>query len=178
MTTKDFLAEMAIREIWTQCRFAQVSYSNITTKGRANTDIVFSSIHSFLAHCANVSKLLFSKKIASALGKQNPAQILNLQGSLRIKSSSFRNKLEHYDKELVKWIKKKGPRILIYDYNIGPKRAFQLPKNSIRVRHYDPTTDTFTLLDEDLTLNDLYQEVTEIQSKAGAWVDALVQRSK
>ena len=58
----DKTIEMGIREIWTQCRFAEISYSNIIDKSRRDVDTTFSSIHSFLSHCGIVSKLLWSLK--------------------------------------------------------------------------------------------------------------------
>jgi hypothetical protein len=57
-TEKDFWIEMSIREIWTQCHFAEIAFKNINTKAPYGTDPVFSSIHSFLSHCSNVSKML------------------------------------------------------------------------------------------------------------------------
>lgn len=60
-TERDYWVEMSIREIWTQAHFAELAYANIDIKATKDTDIVFSSIHSFLSHCAMVSKLLSGK---------------------------------------------------------------------------------------------------------------------
>ena len=60
-TEKDFWIEMSIREIWTQAHFAELAYQNIDPKAAGGTDAVFSSIHSFLSHCAIVSKMLSAK---------------------------------------------------------------------------------------------------------------------
>ena len=133
----DLLVKMAVREICTQCKFAEISYSNIDVKAQVGNDVIFSSIHSFLSHCANVSKFLWSQKLTSISEAQDLAQILGIPESYKIKEKSFRNVLEHYDKELKKWVGKKGENILILDYNIGPKKSFTIAKNSIHVRHYD-----------------------------------------
>ena len=49
---------MSIMEISTQVHFADVAYSHLDPKAIAGVDAVFSSIHSFLSHCAMVSKML------------------------------------------------------------------------------------------------------------------------
>jgi len=175
---KDLLVKMAVREIWTQCKFAEISYSNINVKAQVGNDAIFSSIHSFLSHCANVSKFLWSKKLTSSSEAQDLAQILGIPKSYKIKKMKFRNVLEHYDKELTKWVETKGENILILDYNIGPKKVFEVGKNSIRIRQYDNTTDTFTLLDEDLNLGALYQEVLDIKSKADHWIKDLEKKQR
>jgi hypothetical protein len=113
-TEKDFWVEMSVREIQTQCHFAQLAYRNLDPK--ANSDAVFSSIHSFLTHCAMVSKLLRAK--ADSLTIED---VLKVSTTLKIHDRSFRNHLEHYDERLQKWIKEKGPNAMIANHNIGPK---------------------------------------------------------
>src|SRR3989344_4518779 len=61
-TEKDFWIEMSIREIHTQAHFAELSFSNIDVKAMKGTDLVFSSIFSFLSHCAIVSKMIKPEK--------------------------------------------------------------------------------------------------------------------
>jgi len=60
-TEKDLWVEMSIREIWTQAHFAEIAFSHVDPKAASNNDAVFSSIHSFLSHCAMVSKMLSAK---------------------------------------------------------------------------------------------------------------------
>src|SRR4029450_10412601 len=54
---RDLWIEISIREISTQARFADGAYGNLDPKA-AGTETVFYSIHSFLSHCAMVSKML------------------------------------------------------------------------------------------------------------------------
>ena len=166
----DLLIEMAIREISTQCTFAEVAYKNVIKKGSSSSGLVFTSIHSFLTHCANVSKFLWSEELAKNIEKNKIAEILDVPDSLEIKKRSFRNKLEHYDEHLQKWVKKKKPNTLILDYNMGPKNNIKISGNSIMVRHYDPQNAIFTLLDKDIDLSEIHQEVQEIKLKADVWV--------
>ena len=180
-TEKDFWIEMSVREISTQCHFAEISYNNIDLKVERKTDLVFSSIHSFLSHCAMVSKMLSSKdrslncfdKILVKIGIiKKPfviGDVLEIPTSSIIHNRKFRNNLEHYDERLKKWIKEKGINVSIGTYNIGPKSMIQIP-NMIFVSHYDPTNNIFTFVNKDFNLGDLYDEVTRIKSLADKWV--------
>lgn len=198
MDTKlhDKWIEMAIREVWTQCQFALVAFANISSKAAKNTDVVFSSIHSFLSHCANASKLLDAKEwpdevlthprleslIKTILrvlgfkrgnGGKNIGEILGVSKTLVIhKKRWFRNSLEHYDERLWTWLKSYGPDVSIFDYNVMPKSAVKVaPKlKHIWVRNYDPTTNTFTFTDKDLDLSVMHKEVLDIQQLADQWV--------
>ncbi len=167
---KDFWIEMSIREIWTQAHFAQISFNNIDSKATLTTDLVFSSIHSFLSHCANVSKLLKAEN--DELPKIIIGDIISVPKKSVIHDRTFRNHLEHYDERLKKWIREKGLNSAIGTYNIGPKSAFNV-EGMVLVSHYDDTTKIFTFVDEDVNLTDLYNEVTDIKLKADNWVKAL-----
>ncbi len=163
---RDLWIEMSVREISTQAMFAALAYGNINPKASRGTDLVFSSIHSFLSHCAMVSKLLNGQ--SDEKPKCKIADILNIPSS-PIHKAKFRNRLEHYDKELKAWIKKYGTDVSIGTYNIGPKRAIQVP-NLIHISHYDPHTDIFTLVNEDLNLGKLHQEAIHIKDIADHWI--------
>jgi hypothetical protein len=165
-TERDFWVEMSVREIWTQCHFAELAYMNLDSKARANIDAVFSSIHSFLSHCAMVSKLLRAKADSVTI-----EDVLKVSTTSKIHDRSFRNHLEHYDKRLKTWIKEKGLNAGIGTYNIGPKSM--LPSGVVFVSHYDPTSTTFTFVDEDINLRDLHTEIGEIKKVADAWVKNL-----
>jgi len=163
------IVEMGIREIWSQCRYAEIAYQNIQDKSQADVAVTFSSIHSFLSHCALVSKLLWSKALSKNSSNKTLADILLVDGSSKVAERIFRDKLEHYDQYLKKWIDENGPNIGVLDNNIGPKNFFNV-SHAIRVRHYDPTTCIYTLIDEDLNLQDMYLEIIDIKEKADQWV--------
>ena len=165
---KDLWVEMSIREIWTQTHFAEIAYKNIDPKSKKGIDAVFSSIHSFLSHCANVSKMLEAKDDDA---EKTIGDILNISKSSVIHERKFRNHLEHYDERLKKWIQKSKNKS-IGTYNIGPKSAIKMP-NMIFVSHYDPNTSTFTFVDEDFNLGVLYEEVKRIKNLADDWVNKI-----
>jgi hypothetical protein len=171
---KDLWIEMSIREIGTQCHFAEISFNNINPKAERATDAVFSSIHSFLSHCALVSKLL------RAQDNNNPPtiiyQILEVQNTSVIHNRTFRDHLDHYYDRLKRWIEKYPPNINIGTYNIGSKRNFH-GNNMLLVSHYDPATEVFTFVDEDLNLREMYEEVSKIKTMADNWIKSLRQSS-
>ncbi len=161
---------MSVREIWTQAHFAELAYKNINPKAIHPTDAVFTSIHSFLSHCAMVSKMLkakFDQSSATSIG-----DVLDISVFSIIHNRKFRNSLEHYDRELKKWILEKGANTSIGTYNIGPKSAIQIP-NMVFVSHYDPNNYTYTFVDEDTNLEILYQETLRIKNVAHKWVTVL-----
>jgi len=183
---KDFWIEMSIREISTQCHFAELSYKNINLKAKADISLVFSSIHSFLSHCANVSKMLKANnnpdtilkkiinKIAIYFNSQRKPIIIgnilnNIPDSSIIHNRKFRNHLEHYDERLKKWIKKYGPNVNIGTYNICPKSMISAP-NIIFINHYDPDKNIFTFVNKDFNLNELFEETKRIKKIADEWV--------
>ena len=167
-TGKDLWFEMSVREAWTQAHFAGIAYANIDPKARNGVDAVFSSIHSFLSHCAMVSKMLKAAPEDTTPSK-SVGDVLGISESSVIHQRTFRNNLEHYDERLKAWIKRLGANITIGTYNIGPKSAFQVP-NMVFVSHYDPTTNTFTFINEEFNLLALYNEVERIKGIADIWV--------
>ena len=164
---KDLWVEMSIREIWTQTNFAGISYSHIDPKALANNDLVFSSIHSFLSHCAMVSKML------KAVDDEDPTKsigtVLGIPDTSIIHKRKFRNNLEHYNNELKEWIRKFPIGSNIGTYNIGPKSAVQ-NLNMILVSHYDPSSEIFTFVNEDFNLKSMHGEVERIKIIADNWV--------
>jgi len=164
-TKKDLWVEMSIREIWTQTNFAKIAYSHINQKAMAKNDLIFSSIHSFLSHCAMISKMLS----ATDSNKKTIGDIIGVKNTSLIHKRKFRNSLEHYDKELKKWIDKFPINVAIGTYNIGPKSAIQC-SNIILVSHYDPATKIFTFVNNDFNLEKLFIEAKKVKGNADKWV--------
>ena len=60
--------EMAVRELSTQCLLGQAAFNSVQGGvARGSTDIVFSSMHAFLSHTGNVSKILKAREEPTAL---------------------------------------------------------------------------------------------------------------
>lgn len=181
----DLWIEMAIREISTQAHFAEIAYYKLSSG--EGTDTIFMSIFSFLAHCANVSKMLKSSNetkfrndypcrvIGKLLSYFSLNKHLVIGNILRVTNSSFihkrafRNHLEHYDDRLKDWIKKRNANINIGTYNVGPKPQIVV-QNMVFVTHYDPGAHIFTFVDKDCDLEKLYLEIIRIKELADAWI--------
>ncbi len=166
-TEKDLWVEMSIREIWTQAHFAEIAYSHVDPKSASGNDAVFSSIHSFLSHCAMISKMI--KATDDSTPPKPISDILQISDSSVIHQRIFRNHLEHYDERLKDWIKQSGANCNIGTYNIGPKGDLQI-SNIVFVRHYDSNTKTFTFVNDDFDLSVLANEVQRIKILADTWV--------
>ena len=166
-TGKDLWVEMSIREISTQAHFADIAYSHLDPKAIVGTDVVFSSIHSFLSHCAMVSKML--KADDGSTPTKTIGDVLGVAAGSSIHQRTFRNHLEHYDERLQLWINQFGPNVSIGAYNMGPKTALKIP-GFVFVRHYDPSTKVFTFVNDDFDLSALHSEVQLIQGVADTWV--------
>lgn len=165
---------MSIREISTQCTFADMSFHNIGQKSASGNALTFSSIHSFLSHCGMVSKMLRAED--DLLAKSNViGHILGILPSSLIHKTTFRNSLEHYDERLKRWIAKFGAQANIGTYNIGPKSSFQA-SNIVLVNHYDPSSHAFTFVNKDFNLKDLHNEATRIKGIADKWVSDVESR--
>lgn len=172
-TEKDLWVEMSIREIWTQAHFAEIAYSHVDPKAANANDAVFSSIHSFLSHCAMISKML--KAADDSTPPKSIGNVLGISDVSLIHQRIFRNHLEHYDERLKSWIKQHGVGVNIGTYNIGPRSAIQIP-NMVFVSHYDPNNQTFTFVNEDFDLGAMFKEVKRIKSIVDSWVEGTESR--
>jgi len=168
MMPSPLVLEMAIREISTQCTFAEIAYSNIGQKSTNGEDGLFSSIHSFLSHCAMISKFLRSKHIKGS-DDEYIAKILGITSSYKINNRAFRDTLEHYDEYLAEWVSRHGENVNIMDYCIAHEGAV-IGSNMVKVRVYNPSTKIYTLIDEKTDLNKLYEEAIDIRGKADSWI--------
>jgi len=161
--------EASIREISTQAHFADIAHRNINKKSASQFDTAFTSIHSFLSHCAMVSKMLkgeYRVEYSNYTKVITMGKVLGIPKSSVIHNRKFRNYLEHYDTEIQKWVNKHH-NDNIGTYNIGPKAAFN---GIVYISHYDPTSDTYTFVNKDLGLAPLHKETLNIKKLADGWV--------
>ncbi len=169
-TLKEKWVEFSIRDISTQCHFALLAWRQLDVSHVPDIDTVFVAVHSFLAHTANASKLLTAKDIESDKRTNTVGGVLGVPDTSIIHSRTLRNDFEHYDERLQTWLTKKGANVNVGDYNIGPKNAISIP-GLVYVRHYDPTSKTFTFVDDDHDLSVLVEEVKAVKERADKWVE-------
>ena len=119
-------------------------------------------------------------KLLKAQDDSNPpiviCQILKIPNTSVIHNRTFRDHLDHYYDRLKGWIEKYPTNVNIGTYNIGPKTFFK-GNNMLLVSHYDPSTEVFTFVDEDLNLREMYNEVSKIKEMSDSWVKNLRQAS-
>lgn len=168
-----YIVIQAQREIGVQINFALAAFNNITKKGEGNAITTHSSIHSFLTHCANISKLLWSEVIKIEIGK-DIVEVIGAPSLPLLKDRTFRNDLDHYDERLVSWIKDEYPkhrssdpsRRPVSDLTIGDKAHIGGP-NALHLRNYDPLSKVYTYGDRELNLEEMRKELIELQKFIG-----------
>ena len=162
---EEFWVLMSILEIHAQAEFAKMAYSNIEEKPRTDRErATFSSIHSFLSHCALISKMLNAKGTKQSIG-----EILGIPKNSVIHQRRFRNHLEHYDERLKSWINKAKVGSSIVNHHIGDRKTFPV-QGAIFVNFYDPYTKIFTFVDEEFELDKLFEESEKVKRISEEWL--------
>ncbi len=170
---KEYIVLQAQREICTQIIFALAAYGNITKKAETDRVTIHSSIHSFLTHCSNISRLLWSptdhESIKHEIG-DDLASVLGVPHLPLLANRDLRNDLDHYEERLVRWIKKAYPdRMSISNLTVGDITLKGSPGTK-HLRHYDPSTTAYTFEDHEIVLANLKQELLTLQKFLGCFV--------
>jgi hypothetical protein len=163
------IVEIGIREVSVYCELADFAYRHIDRQGGQSAEQTFFFVHSFLAHCSTVARLLWSAEIAGHARGRTIAQMLDLPGGYHIDDDSVREMLEHYDRRLARGLAARGEVGKLLDGTLGDRDAFE-EEFSVFLRHYDPSVDTLTLMEEELNLQRLASEIADIAARANAWL--------
>ena len=163
------IVEIGIREISTYCDFADLAYRSIAKSGSQQALSTFFYIHSLIANCAMVARLLWSPEFAKQAGGRSIAELLAIPADYRVEDDSVREIVDHYDKRLTHGLALRGEVAKVLDFNIGDRDAFE-EEYSVFLRHYDPTVDTFTLMEEEFNLTRIATELSDIKTRADAWL--------
>jgi len=141
---------------------------------------IFRTLHSFLTHISNVSRLLwpaYPRKIKGETRKQHQDRCqkifkiarglelraaLNLSGEDHIlKSRKLRDHLEHFDERLDEWQRTSSSRNYVQDI-IGPKGAIVGIEPTDMMRWFDPQAKAIYFRGEDYDLQKLVDGVSEV----------------
>ncbi|MDJ0945308.1 MAG: hypothetical protein QNJ30_17710 [Kiloniellales bacterium] len=163
------IVELGIREIATYCDFADLAYRSIDKSGRQEAVATYFYVHSLLSHCATVARLLWSSELAEHAGGSNIAALLKVPQDYRVEDDSVREIMDRYDTRLAHGLSLRGEVRKVLDFNIGDRDAFE-EEYSLFLRHYDPTVDTLTLIEEEFNLAQIATELSDIKSRANAWL--------
>jgi len=164
------IVKLAIREVSTYCDFADLAYRSLDKSGSQEAVRCFFYAHSFLVHCATVARLLRSSDLAEHAGGRTIAELLELPRDYRIENESVREVIDSYDTRLAHGLSLRGEVGKILDFNIGDRDAFE-EEYSLFLRHYDPTVDTLTLMEEEFNLAQIAAELADIKSRADDWLE-------
>lgn len=161
----------------------------------------FRSIHSFLTHLSNISRLLWPPALSpkqhcfcdkpKALGRKcgtcvarERSQCLLVTLDMNehdhvLKNRSLRDHLEHFDERLDHWMVTSERRNYVQDH-IGAKGAIQGVEDTDMMRQYDPASGDFTFRGETHSLFALFEGMREVLERTRAASEKLqvVQREE
>ena len=72
------IVELGVREISTYCDFADLAYRGIDKSGRQEAGDTYFYVHSLIAHCAMIARLLWSPELAKHAGSRTIAELLEV----------------------------------------------------------------------------------------------------
>lgn len=193
-----FIKSIYIGEIETQCDFALDAVGSLNSVLQALNDAhtipfhqqerlhreVFRSIHSFLTHASNVSRLLWptppkrrknegEEQYASRCGKlKRIRRAIELREALSIpdnnhvlKSRTLRDHLEHFDERLDHWEETSSHHNYVQDI-IGPPNAVAGTAETDMMRWFDPSTNNFRFRGETFDLQEIATAIGHLRSVA------------
>lgn len=164
------ILEIAIREISTYCGLGELAYRRLDKSGRQTPEDSYLFIHAFLGNCATAARLLWSQELAELAAGQTIAQLLELPSTYHVEDDRIREMVDRYDHRLARGLATRGEVGKVLDFNIGDRDAFE-EEMSVFLRHYDPTVDTLTLMEEEFLLGRIATELTDIKARADAWLE-------
>jgi len=165
------ILELGIRELSTFCRFVEFAYDKIEKSGGQDAVDAFFYAHAMLGNCAMAARLLRSHALAEHAAGRTIAELLEVPRKYQIEDEAIRDMLEGYDVRLAKGLAMRGEVTKVLDFNIGDRDAFE-EDSVLFLRHYDPTVDVLTLLEDELNLRLIVNEIADIRSRAEAWLES------
>lgn len=178
-----------LSEVSRQCGFAIDAYEAVRQHFQSEpddwqTDFVFRSIHSFLTHAAQVSRLCWStakkkfpnetpqqfsqRKRVSEVRARRLRQVLGLPETGHIlEDRTIRDHLEHYDERLDYWAITSRRRNIVMD-GIGPRDSYQGIDASDFMRNFDPNKMEFFFRTEEYSLYPIAVALAVLRQRAKA----------
>jgi hypothetical protein len=164
----DHNVELAfILEIRNQCSYVLLAQQDLeTAMKQGGSSRVWYSIQAALVSAANVSKILWPTKNASARGDYLRS-LLGVEEAALIASRTFRNHFEHFDERLETWAAS-SKRQLLFDTNIAPVGMIEGVDPTDWLRNFDPVTRYLIYEGEVFDLPAVFREASELWGKAEA----------
>lgn len=174
---------LCLRELVHQKELATVAASHLNDAiaatgedARAMNVRLLGAAQGILTAAAQISKLLYAdtlrdwsdERVKFALDRAKAVRAVVQPGEI-LQRRSVRNSVEHYDARLDDALFAE-PGALIVDANVSPKRMIVAP-GAIWLRNLDPESLTYSALDAEVSLRDLYRAIEEVAGRAQAWLD-------
>jgi hypothetical protein len=141
------------REIASECQHALRAAQAIDASLARGLDVpvLFYHLHSFIAHVAAVSRILWPPLKGDAAARARAqargtdlCSVLGVDNSHPVASRDLRNHLEHYDERLDSWVQESTHHNLAVDI-VGPAGVFGGPAMTSQdvFRQFDPAAKSF-----------------------------------
>jgi hypothetical protein len=179
-----------MREILIQYQSADLAIDALDVavqKGRPVHE-AFAAVQSVLAAAAMVSKLLWpqpptrqvdgseltpeqesERRVAIERGRFLRTE-LGIRSVPVLESRRVRNAIEHFDQRLDSFLASKEG--MIVDLNIAAKATFIVGGNVRYLRHLDPYAGTVSVLDDEVSIQELFSEFGKVAKSASDWLGA------
>lgn len=169
----EMMIDYFLNEIKNQCEYVFIS-ENLLKQGIELRDnkIIFYSIHNMFTAFGNISKIVYPKfespyiergRTIRAKLDLDETSVFYYDVKLNV-PKRYRNKLEHFDEGFQNWYNTDKYKNII-DNNIGPKEMYNIGLQNKFLRHYDPSKNIFTLLNDEYELNSAIDETHQIYTK-------------
>ena len=182
--------DIYVREVGTQCSLAGaalVLLSDTPDNSPITEPQIWVTLQSFLSSCAMLAKLLWPMpptrnpdgteltEDQEELRQRALDRGAALRAALKVKSPSplerrrVRNGFEHIDERLDHFLRDQHE--VIVDMHVGPKSAIDTGGDDAAfMRNFDPVTSVISVLDEDISIDELSPAITQVNDAAMAWV--------
>ena len=191
-TLDEWALAVYMRELVGQGEAAQlaaVEFSQALRQPMGGVPQAFAAIQSLLAAGAMISKLLWptpldtnidgtplsaqdeaSRQRTLARGKRLRSE-LRIKGIPILENRKVRNAFEHFDERLDRYLLDEGNRF-VGDRNIGPKGQIVQIGGKIPpfLRHIDQQARTVSVLDDEVSYQELFDAIADVSARASAWL--------
>jgi len=162
---KKMVLKIFQREIKRQCKFGIIAVEQIKAElANTNSDLVWYAIQNFLVAVANISKFFWPPKPKYQKRGEELRKSFGIENDSPIKPRGGRNVFEHFDEKLEEWAtsSKRG----FIDSNIGTLNKIAGIDQQDVLRHFDPTTWTFTFRGDKQELKPMIEAIYDLYPKA------------
>jgi hypothetical protein len=189
------LRSVYLRELARQCEFALFAIGRLNAAlqslGQPNSQAaqteVFRSLHSFLAHASNASRILWPPSARRRKGESDGIfkmrrarteergrtlrNTVGLDDGTPLKDRTLRDHLEHFDERIAEWDETSERKNYVQD-TIGPPNAIVGIDPGDAMRWYDPTTNHYLFRGERFDMQALASAIDRLKPIADVAAEA------